>query len=84
MAGSIEGALDGPAPQVYLNELGASSIDWAVRVWAETPDYWAVRERLTQRIKEALDAADIGIPFPRMDVHLDGMVEGGETRVSDR
>jgi small conductance mechanosensitive channel len=71
VVGSMDGILDEPAPQVYLNELGASSIDWAVRVWAETPDYWAVRERATQRVKEALDAAGIGIPFPQMDVHMD-------------
>jgi small conductance mechanosensitive channel len=82
VVGSIEGVLDEPAPQVYLNELGASSIDWVVRIWAETPNYWAVRERLTQRIKEALDAADIGIPFPQMDVHMDGVAVGAEASAS--
>jgi small conductance mechanosensitive channel len=71
VAASVEGGLTDPAPQVYLSELGASSIDWAVRVWTQTPDYWAVRERLTTQLKEALDAQDIGIPYPQMDVHLD-------------
>ena len=71
VARNVEGGLSEPAPQVYLQELGGSSIDWAVRVWANTPDYWAVRERLTQQVKEALDEAGIGIPFPQMDVHLD-------------
>ena len=84
MVGSIEGVLGEPASQVYLSELGASSIDWAVRVWAETPDYWAVRERLTQRIKEALDTADIGILFPQMDVHMDSVREGAEATGSTR
>lgn len=72
VAASVEGGLAEPAPQIYLLELGGSSIDWVVRVWANTADYWAVRERLTGDIKEALDARDIGIPFPQMDVHLDG------------
>jgi small conductance mechanosensitive channel len=71
VASSTEGVLEEPEPQIYLKELGGSSIDWAIRVWADTADYWAVRERITQRAKEALDAAGIGIPFPQMDVHLD-------------
>jgi small conductance mechanosensitive channel len=66
-----EGVLPEPAPQVYLKELGDNSINWAVRVWALTPDFWAVRERVTQQIKEALDDAGIGIPFPQLDVHFD-------------
>lgn len=71
VAASIEGGLEDPAPVVYLKELGGSSIDWSVRVWAPTDDYWAVRERMTNQIKDALDEAGIGIPFPQMDVHLD-------------
>lgn len=76
VAADTVGVFEEPAPQVYLKQLGGSSIDWAVRVWAETADYWAVRERLTHSIKVALDDAGIGIPFPQMDVHLDGRVEG--------
>ena len=59
-------------PVIFLSELGGSSIDWAVRIWAATPDYWAVREEATRRVKMALDEAGIGIPFPQMDVHVDG------------
>lgn len=73
----IEGGLGDPEPVVYLNELGDSSISWAVRLWAKTPDYWAVKERLTRQIKYDLDEAGIGIPFPQMDVHLDGKVSQG-------
>lgn len=74
VAANTEGVLETPAPQVYLKQLGGSSIDWAVRVWVDTADYWPVRERVTQGIKVALDDAGIGIPFPQMDVHLDGTV----------
>jgi len=69
---SVAGVLDDPEPQIYLLELGASSIDWAVRVWCRTEDYWAVREAVTRAVKVELDAAGIGIPFPQMDVHMDG------------
>jgi len=70
-AKSVEGVLSEPEPVAYLNELGGSSIDWKVRVWSKTSDFWAVRERLTQAVKEHLDNAGVGIPFPQMDVHMD-------------
>ena len=73
---TVDGVLQDPEWQVYLAELGASSIDWKVRVWAETDDYWAVREALTRAVKVELDKAGIGIPFPQMDVHLDGAIDG--------
>jgi small conductance mechanosensitive channel len=72
VAGAAEGVLEDPEPQVYLKQLGGSSIDWVVRVWTETPEYWAVKERVTHSLKIALDDAGIGIPYPQMDVHVDG------------
>lgn len=66
----VEGQLSDKEPVVYLSGLGDSAIDWSVRVWAPTSDYWAVKERLTQAVKDALDDAEIGIPYPQMDVHL--------------
>jgi small conductance mechanosensitive channel len=73
---SVDGILDEPESQIYLLELGASSIDWAVRVWCRTEDYWEVREAVTRAIKVELDTAGIGIPFPQMDVHVDGALRG--------
>ena len=74
-ARSVEGRDASQEPVVYLSELGGSSIDWAVRVWTATADYWAVKERLTRDIKYALDQADIGIPYPQRDLHLPGPIE---------
>ncbi len=54
----------------YLLDLGDSAINWQLRVWTKAENYWAVRERLTQSVKSALDEAGIGIPFPQMDVHV--------------
>lgn len=78
----VKGVLDEPAPQIYLDELGGSSINWSVRVWARTEDYWAVRERLTRAVKEALDDAEIDIPYPNMDLHVDGRLEDASTTES--
>lgn len=58
--------------QVALLELGDSAISWQVRVWAESANWWATKEELTRNIKVELEKAGIGIPFPQMDVHLDG------------
>lgn len=71
----MEGALDDPAPAVVLLELGDSSINWAVRVWAKSDVFWDVKQALTRAVKKHLDEAGIGIPFPQMDVHLDGKVD---------
>lgn len=72
---TIEGQAPGKDPAVVLVDLGNSSVNWTVRVWAPTPDFFAVKERTTRAVKMALDNADIGIPFPQMDVHLDGVLK---------
>jgi small conductance mechanosensitive channel len=71
-ARSIGEGLSDPEPAIVLLELGDSSINWSVRVWVNTPDYWPVRDALTRAVKRHLDDAGIGIPFPQMDVHVDG------------
>lgn len=70
-AEAVDNVLSDPAPAVVLSELGGSSIDWVVRVWVNAGDFWPVKDALTREIKYALDKAEIGIPFPQMDVHLD-------------
>ena len=70
-ARSVEGRLDDPEPGVMLLDLGDSSVNWSVRIWVNTADLWSLREELVRRVKIALDDAELGIPFPQMDVHLD-------------
>ena len=53
-----------PAPVVRLTELADSSINFVVRPWVKTADYWAVRFDIMESSKEALDAAGIEIPYP--------------------
>lgn len=68
---SVEGVLAEPPTQVLLSELGSSSVDWLVRGWVKTEDFWKVRDALVRAVKLELDAAGIGIPFPQVEVHLD-------------
>ena len=66
----VKGGSSDRAPQVFLAELGDSSIAWQLRVWCKTDDYWDVWQQLIRDCKVALDAAGIGIPYPQMDVHM--------------
>jgi len=59
-----------PAAQIAVSELADSSVNFVVRPWVKSPDYWAVRFDLTEKIKLSLDAAGISIPYPQQDVHL--------------
>lgn len=62
--------LKDPAPMVAVKELGASSVDFVVRPWVKNADYWTVLFAITEEIKVKLDDANIGIPYPQMDVHM--------------
>ncbi|HAN98948.1 MAG TPA: mechanosensitive ion channel protein [Planctomycetaceae bacterium] len=63
---------EGRGYQVVLVQLGASSVDWMVRLWTHRDDFFAVKDGLTAAVKNHLDEAGIGIPFPQLDVHIDG------------
>jgi len=71
----IEGhpkVLKDPAPVVQVHELGDSSVNFVVRPWAKTDDYWDVYWDVTRAVKEKFDAEEISIPFPQRDVHVHG------------
>lgn len=72
---ALEELEGGERSQVYLKALGGSSIDWSVRKWTTPDNYLALRAQITLATKKALDAAGIGIPYPQMDVHLDGRLD---------
>lgn len=55
---------------VYVNELGASSVDLIVRVWTLTSDYWGVYFALNEKFYTLLPERGVNFPFPQMDVHI--------------
>jgi len=65
-----ERILKDPAPTVAVLELGDSSINFVVRPWVKTSDYWAVYFAVTEKVKLTFDQVGISIPFPQRDVHL--------------
>ncbi len=66
-----EKVLPDPAPFARLSNYGDSAIEYTLRAWCLTEDYWEIYYDLLEAIKSAFDAQGIGIPFPQMDVHLD-------------
>jgi len=62
--------LKDPAPQIVVSELGDSSVNFNVRPWVNTPDYWGVFFETTEQIKKKFDEQNISIPFPQRDVHM--------------
>ncbi|WP_047044266.1 mechanosensitive ion channel domain-containing protein [Vibrio mexicanus] len=62
--------LKDPEPAVKVHTLNESSVDFVVRPWVNTEDYWDVYWDVTETVKKRLDEAGISIPFPQRDVHL--------------
>lgn len=58
-----------PEPFIQVNNLGDFSVDFLVRVWCNSADYFAYQADMKRQVKEALDAAGIEIPFPTRTVH---------------
>ena len=65
-----EAILKDPAPVVKVHELADSSVNFVVRPWVETGNYWDVYWDVTRSVKERFDAEGVSIPFPQRDVHL--------------
>ncbi len=59
-----------PAPLIAVSELADSSVNFVVRPWVKTGDYWGVYFALHENIKLAFDANGISIPFPQHDIHM--------------
>jgi small conductance mechanosensitive channel len=67
---SHEKVLKDPEPVIRLHELGDSSVNFVVRPWSKTADYWDVYWDVTREVKRRFDAEGISIPFPQRDVHI--------------
>jgi small conductance mechanosensitive channel len=65
-----EKVLKDPEPVIRLHELGDSSVNFVVRPWSKTSDYWDVYWDVTREVKRRFDEEGISIPFPQRDVHI--------------
>jgi len=62
--------LDEPEPLIAVAELADSSVNFTVRPWVKSAEYWAVFFDFQEKVKVAFNEAGISIPYPQMDVHL--------------
>lgn len=58
--------------QIVVAELADSSVNFKVRVWVMSADYWGVFFDMQEGVKKAFDRNGVSIPFPQMDVHMQG------------
>jgi small conductance mechanosensitive channel len=70
MVNADERILKEPAPTVAVAELADSSVNFVVRPWVASGDYWGVKFDFNEAVKLRFDAEGISIPYPQMDVHL--------------
>ncbi|SMG06958.1 mechanosensitive ion channel family protein [Arenibacter troitsensis] len=64
-----ENILKDPAPEVYVAELGDSSVNLSLRFWAKNEVFWAAHFHVMEELKKRFDAAGIEIPFPQRVIH---------------
>ena len=70
LVASEDRILDDPACTIAVLELADSSVNFVVRPWVKSSDYWGVTFDLTEAIKKRFDKDGISFPFPQQDVHL--------------
>jgi small conductance mechanosensitive channel len=59
-----------PKPLIVVGELGESSVNFFVRSWCKTEDYWDIKFDLLEKVKLEFDKEKISIPYPQMDIHM--------------
>ncbi|WP_372659258.1 mechanosensitive ion channel family protein [Hydrogenophaga sp.] len=65
-----ERILQEPAPLIVVGALADSSVNFTVRVWTASGDYWPVFFHMQEQVKKSFDEVGLSIPFPQRDVHL--------------
>jgi len=63
-------ALQDPAPFVRLTRHGENALEYSVRIWCRSGDYWTIYFDVIEQVKKAFDENGIEIPFPQVDVHV--------------
>ena len=71
LAGTLDNVLLDPAPQAVITAYGESAIQYSLRVWVKTEDYWDVYFAINQRVKTIFEEQGIAMTYPHLNVHLD-------------
>jgi len=71
LAGTVDNVLLDPAPVAVITAYGESAINYSLRVWVKTEDYWDVYFLVNQRVKQIFDEQGVTMTYPHLNVHLD-------------
>lgn len=69
-AGDVEQALDDPAIFVAVTNYGESAIEYTLRIWCRTDDYWPANFLIKKRVKEIFDREGLEMTYPNLNVHI--------------
>ncbi len=70
LAGTVDNVLLDPAPVAVITAYGESAIQYSLRLWVKTPDYWDVYFQVNQRVKDIFDEQGIEMTYPHLNVHI--------------
>ena len=70
-AGKVDGAMTDPAPFATVTKYGDHAIEYVLRVWCKTDDYWDVNFAINKKIRQTFAASGISMTYPHLNVHLD-------------
>ena len=70
LAGTVDPVMLEPAPFSAVDSYGDSAINYVLRIWVKTPDYWDVYFAVNKRIKDIFDEQGIEMTYPHLNVHL--------------
>lgn len=62
--------LPSPAPVVYLTDYGSSAIEYSVRCWTETKDYWGAYFALNENLRDAFAAHNVEMTYDHLNIHI--------------
>jgi small conductance mechanosensitive channel len=71
--------LETPAPVIAVHELADNSVNFVVRPWVKTEEYWPTRWAILETVKLTFDKENIGIPYPQQDIYIKELPAGVKT-----
>ncbi len=70
-AAQVPGVLDDPAPFAAVSKYDSSTIEYILRVWTRTEDYWDVNYAINEKIRKTFESNGVEMSYPHLNVHID-------------
>ena len=70
-AAQVPGALTDPAPFASVSKYGDSTVEYVLKVWTATADYWDVHFAINEKVRDTFKAANVEMSYPHLNVHIE-------------